>query len=266
MSEAWESTLVRSFGFPAMLVHGDTMVLDRWLWLRKRLSRISRRGRLLDVGCGTGAFTIGAARLGFDALGLSWDERNQSVAASRAALCRTERARFQVTDVRGLGEQTLLRESFDVVICLECIEHILDDSRLMAAMAGCLKPGGTLVLTTPNLDYRPIDARDNGPWSIKEDGGHVRKGYARAQLMALCESSGLEVTEISYCSGFISQKLTGLWRCFTRTARLLAWPVLLPFRPIPVFLDAWLTRKLEWPNYSICVVAARPATSKSPGS
>jgi 2-polyprenyl-3-methyl-5-hydroxy-6-metoxy-1,4-benzoquinol methylase len=72
-----KSTLGRWFGFPATLVHGDTLVLDRWFWLTRYLP-VTRNGEsLLDVGCGTGAFTIGAARRGYRAIGLSWDERNQ---------------------------------------------------------------------------------------------------------------------------------------------------------------------------------------------
>ena len=35
---------------------------------------------LIDIGCGSGAFSIGAALRGYNSLGLSWDERNQQVA------------------------------------------------------------------------------------------------------------------------------------------------------------------------------------------
>src|SRR5215831_5582861 len=88
------SLLVRLFGFPATLVHGDTLVLDRWRWLKRRLPVTANGERLLDVGCGTGAFTIGAARRGYHALGLSWDERNQTTARQRADLCRCPSAEF----------------------------------------------------------------------------------------------------------------------------------------------------------------------------
>ena len=107
------SLLVKWFGFPATLVHGDALVLDRWHWLRRRLPMTANGERLLDVGCGTGAFTIGAARRGYRALGLSWDERNQRVAAQRSELCRAHAATFEVQDVRILDRradlQTALR-------------------------------------------------------------------------------------------------------------------------------------------------------------
>lgn len=51
-------------------------MLDRWLWLRKRLHPSNNSERLIDIGCGTGAFTIGVALKGYSAIGLSWDQRN----------------------------------------------------------------------------------------------------------------------------------------------------------------------------------------------
>ena len=75
-----KSLLVRIIGFPATLLHGDTLVLDRWLWLKDRLPNTKNGDTLLDIGCGTGAFSVGAALRGYESLGLSWDERNQRVA------------------------------------------------------------------------------------------------------------------------------------------------------------------------------------------
>src|SRR5215210_4787097 len=82
-----ESLLVKIAGFPATLIQGDTLMLDRWFWLEKRLPKTNNSERLLDVGCGSGAFTIGATLRGYRALGLSWDEREHRVAAERAAIC-----------------------------------------------------------------------------------------------------------------------------------------------------------------------------------
>src|SRR5512132_1799496 len=100
-----KSMLVRYLGFPATLVHGDSLVLDRSLWLRQRLPRTRERQRLIDIGCGSGAFSIGAALRGYDVLWLSWDERTQQVARERALLCGAESATFDVFDVRRLGER-----------------------------------------------------------------------------------------------------------------------------------------------------------------
>src|SRR5207253_6752927 len=158
------SLLVKSIGFPATLIYGDPLVVDRWLWLKRRLSPHAISEKLLDVGCGSGAFTIGAALRGYDALGLSWDERNQSVAAERARICHAESAHFEVVDARRLDERRDLNAQFDVAICCEVIEHILDDRKLMRDISMCLKPGGRLLLTTPNSNYKSITREDNGPF------------------------------------------------------------------------------------------------------
>src|SRR6516225_9143784 len=114
-----KSLLVRIIGFPATLIHGDTLVLDRWLWLRRRLPITANGETLIDIGCGTGAFTIGAAKRGYRAVGLSWDERNQSENNFRAKFC---------------GKHN---NKFDVAICAENIEHIINDKKLVIDITNC---------------------------------------------------------------------------------------------------------------------------------
>jgi SAM-dependent methyltransferase len=245
--------LVKVLGFPATLIHGDTLVWDRWRWLKPRLRE--HGGRLLDLGCGSGAFTIGAARMGYDALGLSWDERNQRVAQERAAIAKTGQCRFDVCDVRQLDSRPDLLSGFDVVVCLETIEHILDDQKLICDIAACLRSMGTLLLTTPYKKFHAIGPQpDDGPLSIIEDGGHVRRGYLDSDLRTLCARAGLEVDDISYCSGFLSQKITYLFRIGSKVNRILGWGAILPLRVLPL-LDPALSRLLRWPDYSICLRA-----------
>jgi len=250
--------LTSLLGFPATLIHGDTLVLDRWLWLRDRLPRTANGEKVLDVGCGTGAFTIGAARRGYSALGLSWDDRNQRTAEERAAIIGAAAAEFRVLDVRSLDEASDLNGQFDVVLCLECIEHILDDQKLMRDMARCLKPGGRLLLTTPYILYPPITSACLGPFTPVENGGHVRRGYGTAMLRELCELSGLAIEEISYCSGFLSQKVTGLLRRLSRIHPLLGWAVTLPLRCLPPLFDPILAILTGRKSSSICLDAYKP--------
>ena len=252
-----KSALVRLIGFPATLIHGDTLVLDRWLWLKKRLPKPAKGKKLLDVGCGTGAFAIGAAKLGFDSFGVSWDERNQNVAQSRAKICHVD-AHFDVLDVRKLDTREDFRDKFDALVCTENIEHILDDAKLMRDMAACLKPGGAIYLTSPNINYRPMTKDDLGPFVPIENGGHVRKGYGEDRLRELCAQAGLEAEEISYCSGYLSQKTTALLRVMARVNHPIAWGLTLPLRALPPLLDGAVSSVLKWPGFSICLVAHKP--------
>lgn len=253
-----KSLLVRLLGFPATLIHGDTLVLDRWLWLRQRLPETNNGEKLIDIGCGSGAFTIGAALRGYDALGLSWDERNQGVAGQRAAICNAKNAKFEVLDVRNLNSSEELFGQYDVAICFENIEHVLNDSKLLVDIAKCLKPGGRLLLTTPYYLYRPITSGDKGPFSKFEDGGHVRRGYSRTMLNELCISANLIPENISYCSGFISQKITFIQRKLSLIHPLLGFCAILPLRILPPLFDGLITRLLGWPYFSICLEAYKP--------
>jgi len=111
-----ESLLVRVFGFKATLFHHDTTVLDRWLWLKKKLPITKDKETLIDMGCGTG----------------------------------------------------------------------------------------------------------------------------------------------SYCTGFFSQKITGLHRFLMELNPMLAWLIILPLRFIPLMLDKLISKIFNWPGYSICMETYKP--------
>lgn len=172
-------------------------------------------------------------------------------------MCKAPLARFEVQDVRVLDQRHDLRDQFDVVICCENIEHILNDRKLMVDMSGCLKANGILLLTTPNLNYVPITKGDLGPFSKVEDGGHVRKGYSSQDLNDLCVSAGLNVARIGFCSGFMSQKITALLRIAGRIHPLIGWGLVLPLRVLPLIFDPWIARMTNWPGFSITLVATK---------
>ncbi|MGZ5561986.1 MAG: hypothetical protein ACXWER_05730 [Halobacteriota archaeon] len=56
MADFLKSFLVNTFGWPAPLFHSDTAVLDRWLWMRKRLPRGDGTQQAIELGCGTDLF------------------------------------------------------------------------------------------------------------------------------------------------------------------------------------------------------------------
>jgi SAM-dependent methyltransferase len=225
--------------------------------LRRRLPVTANSDTLVDIGCGTGAFSIGAAKRGYQVIGLSWDERNQREANERARICGVN-ASFEVRDVRELHLFQEYKGCFDVAICLEIIEHILDDSKLVKDIATCLKPGGRLLLTTPNFYYKAISKGDNGPFDTHETGWHVRRGYTTAMLRELCDAAGLFCEELSYCSGFFSQKTTALLREVSAINWLVAWTMIFPLRPLAFLLDSITQRWTNFPLFSICMVAQKP--------
>jgi len=234
-----------------LLLTGDPLVLDRWLWLRRHLPR--QPGRILDAGAGNGWFAINSAMRGHDVLGLGLEGADMRRAAIRATHLGVP-AQFEVQDLRDLEYRGDLRDNFDCVVCTETIEHIIDDLRVVNALGGALHQDGILLVTVPNSQYRPMDRGDAGPWYPVEDGRHVRKGYTEDELISLLERSGLETVAVGYCSGWASQRCTWLLRRLTdRLGYRVAWLITLPLRVLPPVLDPMIGRISNYPSYSLCI-------------
>lgn len=114
---------------------------------RRILDRISRylprdRGKLLDFGCGNGAFMQHSARLGWQVIGVDVDP--QVVAAGRK----------RGLDIRPGGLDALdgVADSFDAVTASHVIEHVADPKRMLASFFRVLRPGGFIYIDTPNID------------------------------------------------------------------------------------------------------------------
>jgi len=253
MQSMRSNLLVKLFGFPATLIHGDTLVLDRWRWLMKKFDNEPRTGKLIDVGCGTGAFTMGMSRLGYTTLGLTWDDADTAKAVERAKILKIPNCSFSIQDVRRLDERKELVGQFDYAICTENIEHIMNDQKLMIDMSNCLKPGGKLYLTTPNIEFIAMTDEDKIGIETEENGGHVRRGYSKEDLERLCKASQLKVLEVGYVSGYTSQKTTKVLRRLNDVAPRLGFVITFPFRILPPLVDAII----PYPGYSITLIAQK---------
>jgi 2-polyprenyl-3-methyl-5-hydroxy-6-metoxy-1,4-benzoquinol methylase len=244
--------LVRAIGWPATVLHGDPCVFDRWRWVRQNLT--GGPVRTLDAGCGSGAFAMYAARRGNEAIGLSFDTRNNRVARERSEILGLSGVQFVDADLRELDRLSAGWEPFDQILCLETIEHIKDDSKLIGDLTSLLRPGGKLLLTTPSKRARPMLGDSV---SIVEDGGHIRAGYTPAQLRHLLVSNGLRVVDEDVLSGLASQQLTNLMRLLNRAHTRVGWAATLPLRVTQLF-DRPLTDLFRYPYFDLAAVAVRP--------
>jgi SAM-dependent methyltransferase len=246
--------MLRVLGWRSLLIHGDPCVLDRWLWVRRRL----RKGpvRTLDAGAGNGAFSIYAARSGNEVLAASFSERELQDAERRARQLGVTGIDFRVLDLREIAVHEHELGSFDQIICLETIEHLSDDEGLVASLTRLLKPGGQLLLSTPFDAHRPLYREPRDP-SPQEDGSHVRYGYSRERLREIVLGAGLQPQQEAFISGVVSQRLTNLMRRLNeRFGLMVAWGLLLPLRAL-VVLDRPLSRLLGYPYLSVAVSAVR---------
>jgi SAM-dependent methyltransferase len=247
--------LLRILGWRSLLLHGDPCVLDRWVWLRGQLQRGA--ARTFDAGCGNGVFSVYAARAGNEVVAASFSAAELERARGRAELLGVRGIRFRTLDLREIDAHRHELGRFNQIICLETIEHVSDDAALLRALAQLLEPGGTLLLSAPFADHRPLYSEAREP-SADEDGSHVRYGYSRERLRELLEQAGLQLRDEELLSGVVSQKVTNLMRRLTvRVGRPLAWLLVLPLRPLAA-LDGPLTKLLRVPELSIAVRAVKP--------
>lgn len=104
--------------------------------------------KFLEVGCGLGYFSNKAFKLGAKVTGV--DVGSSLIKISKKL---TPKAKFKIASASGLP---FLDNSFDLVLSTEVIEHVGSQEKALKEMARVVKKGGLLVLTTPNLKFKPL--------------------------------------------------------------------------------------------------------------
>ena len=103
--------------------------------------------QLLDVGCGGGLLSEPMRRMGFTVTGLDASEKNIGTAKAHAAQGGLDIRYLNQTveQLAGSGEV-----QYDVVLCMEVIEHVTDPQAFLQTCASLVKPGGVLFCATLN--------------------------------------------------------------------------------------------------------------------
>ncbi len=101
--------------------------------------------RAIDIGCGGGLVSEGLARMGAQVTGIDMASKALSVAKLHALEANVVVDYFEATAEAMAAEHA---EQFDVVTCLEMLEHVPDPASVVAACAKLGKPGATLYFST----------------------------------------------------------------------------------------------------------------------
>ncbi|MEK6542982.1 MAG: class I SAM-dependent methyltransferase [Elusimicrobiota bacterium] len=104
-------------------------------------TQLPRKGRLLDVGCGTGIFVRCAIAQGWNAYGI--DVSRYAVTAAN----EHSPGRFHACQIK---DAPYGASTFDAIAALDCLEHSPDPIGMLGACARLLKPEGLLLIETPN--------------------------------------------------------------------------------------------------------------------
>lgn len=108
-------------------------------------------GRVLEVGCGTGGYVAELRRRGIDAFGVDFSPAMVEVARAKvAALGLDPQATVRCADV----EETIgFTGPFDAVVAMDCWEFFPHPEKVVGVVAAALRPGGRLVVFTPNQRF-----------------------------------------------------------------------------------------------------------------
>jgi hypothetical protein len=138
---------------------------------------------VLDYGCGTGASLLELRAMGADGYGIEVDPNVKAIA---------DRLDLKI-QIGSLAEVPWPGITFDLISLNQVIEHISDPKRLLRLLKSCLKEGGVVVLSFPNLTslYRRLCGRRWINWHIPYHLHH----FSRNAFSRLCKQEGWMVVE-----------------------------------------------------------------------
>ena len=164
-----------------------------------RSSGLPKNSRMLDLGCGTGGNLAMLSEFG-QVVGAELDEHAAQLA----------RERRLAPIVRGRLPDGLPLDAgvFQCVTLLDVLEHISDDRATLEAVHKLLVPEGQLLMTVPAFPFL---------WGAHDVAHHHQRRYRAKGLRQLLETTGYEITALSYCNTWLFPIVAAvrlLRRCF----------------------------------------------------
>ena len=163
--------------------------------------------RVLDIGCGGGILADAMARKGAEVLGIDLAGKALKVAQLHALEAQTPGVSYREVSAETLADEQ--PESFDVVTCMEMLEHVPDPSSVVRACAALVKPGGHVFFSTINRNAKAFVFAIVGaeyilnllPRGTHEFAKFIKPselaGYARAAGLDLEHTRGMEYNPLT---------------------------------------------------------------------
>ena len=167
-----------------------------------RLAWIDRHARIagkraVDIGCGGGILSDSMARRGADVLGIDLATKALKVAQLHALEAATPSVEYREIAAEALAEE--MPAAFDVVTCMEMLEHVPEPASVVRACATLVKPGGWLFFSTINRNPKAFLFAIVGAEHVLKllpKGTHEDARFIRlSELAQWCRHAGLVLQE-----------------------------------------------------------------------
>ena len=151
--------------------------------------------RVLDVGCGGGILADSMARKGADVTGIDLATKALRVAQLHALEAQTSNIQYREVSVESLAQEQ--PASFDVVTCMEMLEHVPDPASVVQACAQLVTPGGWVLFSTIHRNAKAFMLAIVGAEYVLNMLPRGTHEYAKmikpSELASNCRAVGLDI-------------------------------------------------------------------------
>ncbi|MGL2962611.1 class I SAM-dependent methyltransferase [Flavobacterium sp. RSB2_4_14] len=147
----------------------------------KLINAQSQKGKILDIGAGTGDFLVVSKNDGWDTIGIEPSEKAKGIALNKG-----------VKFAESLS--SLENNSFDVITMWHVLEHVPNLDEYIVELKRLLKPTGTIIIAVPN--FKSFDANYYGKfWAAYDVPRHIWH-FSKTAIEKLFSEKGMKLTEV----------------------------------------------------------------------
>jgi SAM-dependent methyltransferase len=204
------ASLIHKFPFLRILFYKtlDMMFLRSW-YVRRELKGLRKifgnsPVNIYDAGCGYGQYTHFMSKNLSPCDIFSVDVKEEWITDCKKffGLKKIKNVSFGVEDLTSISHN----EKFDIIVCVDVMEHIHDDVTVFKNFYNALKKGGYVLINSPSI-FGGSDVHEKGEESFISE--HAREGYSREDLESKLHPLGFTTYKSIYTYGFWGDKA---WR------------------------------------------------------
>lgn len=236
--------------FYKLFGHHEMGLRNRAFHVCRELKPTDQYAYILDAGCGDGAFSFFLAQrypgAQITAVDIDYD---------LLANCEQVRQKARLSNisfVHGDLQLFVCENRFDLIVCVDALEHIQDDRVTLHNLYVSCQQNGRLLLHVPKRHHlqRGLFRR----WLPSSLSKHVRDEYLESEIVSQIEEAGFTIDKVVYTSGFLGESVWALGKIL-QVHSTMAFTLLFPLLLLLCWIDSLLV-KLEGSGF---LVKARKA-------